>query len=93
MKKTLPPSPAYAWIKCNKDEDAAPCASSAASGEATYRGLPLCGCAKVMRDAGIIGVPGKYYGMPLSHMRIELLQRVEDFDTLIGNLRSLIGGR
>lgn len=63
---------------------------SAAAAMGGYRGLRLCGCARVMKLAGIAGVPGSFYGTGVELMRVELLQRRADFDLLTDKLHLLV---
>jgi len=85
----------WAWsgsqIRCTRPEDVDGC-DSAEAAMGGYRGLRLCGCARVMKHAGIAGVPGSFYGADAQFMRLELLQRRADFDLLAERLDRLVAG-
>ena len=80
----------WTQLKCTREEDATQCDSEEGS-VGSYRGLKLCGCARVMKHAGIMGVPGSFYGAGPEYMRLELLQRAEDFEVLASKLEVLVG--
>ena len=62
---------AYAWLKCEKEEDKE--------------------CYNVLKEAGIIGLDGSFFGANSSYVRLSLIKTKDDFDILLHKINKLVG--
>ncbi|KAI3465433.1 hypothetical protein Pfo_022096 [Paulownia fortunei] len=70
FEKVRGPSPAYAWLKCEREEDT--------------------NCHAVLRAANIIGRAGSLFNVEDRYVRLSLLKRDDDFNSLLHHLNKIV---